>query len=144
MPLTLTSQDHMRGSGHFTVRPPVEDYWRLYDGMEVLILPRRYGGLSLKVQEALGAGMVVVMSDVSPNREWPIIPIHATNGQWVDLPGGRIQMAHPDMNHLVEVLLEVKVNEDLRERQKEAARRWALDHSWDALLPLWREKLEAL
>lgn len=41
----------------------------LYVDQDVLVLPRRFGGLSLPVHEALGAGMPTIMTAVSPN-EW--------------------------------------------------------------------------
>lgn len=52
-------------------RDPVD----LYRDFDALILPRRYGGLSLTCNEALMSGMPVIMPDISPNngllpREW--------------------------------------------------------------------------
>jgi len=44
-------------------------YWDLYTG-GVLILPRRFGGLCLPAQEAIGAGMPVIMTDIDPNDAW--------------------------------------------------------------------------
>jgi len=41
----------------------------LYIGFEALILPRRYGGLSLTTNEALMSGMPVMMTDISPNNK---------------------------------------------------------------------------
>lgn len=41
----------------------------LYKDFDALILPRRYGGLSLVVNEALMCGLPVIMTDVSPNNE---------------------------------------------------------------------------
>ncbi len=41
----------------------------LYKGYEALILPRRYGGLSLTTNEALMSGLPVLMTDISPNNE---------------------------------------------------------------------------
>jgi glycosyltransferase involved in cell wall biosynthesis len=35
-----------------------------------LIIPRKYGGLCLPINEALGAGMPVVATDISPNNLW--------------------------------------------------------------------------
>ena len=60
-----------------SVMSNVEDRWDLYRDADVLVLPRRYGGLSLPVLEAIGMGLAVVMTDCAPNREWPIIPIPA-------------------------------------------------------------------
>jgi glycosyltransferase involved in cell wall biosynthesis len=46
------------------------NYWDNYTGFDCLILPRRFGGLCLPVNEALGAGMPVIMTDISPNNCW--------------------------------------------------------------------------
>lgn len=59
---------------------PVRDYWHNYDHGDVLVLPRRFGGLCLPVQEAMAAGMPTIMGDQSPNDdvlpgEW-LIPAH--------------------------------------------------------------------
>jgi len=48
----------------------VRDYWDLYRDGDVLLMPRRYGGLCLPVNEAIGAGMPVIMPDVEPNNTW--------------------------------------------------------------------------
>lgn len=47
----------------------VDEPCQLYKDYDALILPRRYGGLSLPVQEALMSGLPVIMTDISPNRE---------------------------------------------------------------------------
>lgn len=49
----------------------------LYRDFDALILPRRYGGLSLTCNEALMSGLPVIMPDISPNnkllpRDWVI------------------------------------------------------------------------
>lgn len=41
----------------------------MYEGFDALLLPRRYGGLSLTTCEALMSGLPVIMTDISPNRE---------------------------------------------------------------------------
>lgn len=41
----------------------------MYMGFDALILPRRYGGLSLTTNEALMSGLPVLMTDISPNDE---------------------------------------------------------------------------
>lgn len=48
----------------------IEDYADIYASGDCLVLPRRYGGLCLPVNEALSAGMPVVMTDLSPNNDW--------------------------------------------------------------------------
>lgn len=45
------------------------DVENMYKDFDALILPRRYGGLSLTTCEALMSGMPVIMPDISPNNE---------------------------------------------------------------------------
>lgn len=51
------------------------DQEELYTDFDAMILPRRYGGLCLPVNEALSSGLPVIMPNISPNysilpREW--------------------------------------------------------------------------
>lgn len=41
----------------------------MYSDFDAMILPRRYGGLSLTTNEALMSGLPVIMSDTSPNNK---------------------------------------------------------------------------
>lgn len=47
----------------------VVDYEDMYKEGDVLVLPRRYGGLCLPMQEALAAGIPVIMPEISPNDQ---------------------------------------------------------------------------
>ena len=50
----------------------IKDYKKnadLYRDFDALILPRRYGGLSLTTNEALLSGLPVMMTDISPNSQ---------------------------------------------------------------------------
>lgn len=46
-----------------------DNYWEIYDKGSILLMPRRFGGLCLPVQEALSVGMPVIMTKISPNTE---------------------------------------------------------------------------
>lgn len=46
-----------------------ENYYDNYSG-GVLVLPRKYGGLSLIINESLASGMPVIAPDISPNNLW--------------------------------------------------------------------------
>ena len=46
----------------------VRDYWTMYESGSVLVLPRRYGGLSMPMNEALSSGMPIVASALSPQN----------------------------------------------------------------------------
>lgn len=42
----------------------------LYKDFDAMILPRRWGGLSLTMDEALMSGLPVIMTDISPNKDY--------------------------------------------------------------------------
>jgi hypothetical protein len=46
----------------------VEDQQDLYNGFDALVLPRRYAGLCLPMNEALVSGLPIFMTDISPNN----------------------------------------------------------------------------
>lgn len=46
----------------------VENPADMYRGYDAMILPRRYGGLTLTMNEALMSGLPVIMLDISPNK----------------------------------------------------------------------------
>lgn len=57
------------------IQTDIDDPETMYRQGDVLVLPRRYGGLCLPAQEALSTGMPVIMTDISPNydllpKEW--------------------------------------------------------------------------
>jgi hypothetical protein len=65
--------DQVASLGNATVQVETGDtvnYWDNYDGQDVLVLPRRFGGLCLPAQEAIGAGLPVIMPDICPNNAW--------------------------------------------------------------------------
>lgn len=47
-----------------------KDYPDVYSQGDVLLLPRRYGGNCLPMNEALSIGMPVIMTDISPNNQF--------------------------------------------------------------------------
>lgn len=49
---------------------PAKNYEDNYLSQDVLILPRRYGGNCLPATEAIGTGMPLIMTDISPNNSW--------------------------------------------------------------------------
>lgn len=123
------------------VRGGPADYWRLYDDADVLVMPRRYGGLSLPVQEAMGAGLAVVMTDVEPNREWPIVPVVARPRSTIRTPGGTVQSYEPDPRRLGHFLSTLAERHELRHQHQREARAWAESASWANVRDRWIESL---
>lgn len=57
--------------GNIIVRhEEIDNYQDIYKGGDVLVLPRRYGGNCLPLNEAISLGMPVLMPAISPNTEF--------------------------------------------------------------------------
>jgi hypothetical protein len=69
---------------------PTDDQWGMYDDQDVLLLPRRYGGLCLPALEAASMGLVVAMPECSPNEELAAVRFPCRSRRRLNLPGGSI------------------------------------------------------
>lgn len=47
----------------------IPDQTSMYGGFDAMIMPRRYGGLCLPMNEALACALPVIMTDISPNNK---------------------------------------------------------------------------
>lgn len=120
----------------------IDDYRHLYDGADILVMPRRYGGLCLPVQEALGAGLGVVMTDCEPNLTWPVSPVRCAAGTVIRTPGGPVTLYDPDPTSIGETIDRLATHPDEVEELQRRARLWAAAHTWEALKPLYMAELE--
>jgi hypothetical protein len=48
----------------------VTNYWDLYKTGDVMVMPRRYGGLCLPLNEAMAAGMIPIMPNIDPQVQF--------------------------------------------------------------------------
>lgn len=147
--LTVTGQDgrlpaDLRARDHrVTVRcvpGGLEDRWDAYTG-DVLVLPRRYGGLCLPAQEAMAAGMAVVLTDVVPNDIWPGPRVAHRGRTERPMLGGSVPVTEPSGNALRAVMEHLATHPQEVEAHKADARAWADGHSWEALGDTWRAEL---
>lgn len=146
-PWRVTTQDGMR------IRPEVlaftevvgnvEDRWKLYEDCAVLVYPRRYGGQSLQVNEAMARGLAVVMGTNSPNLDWPIIGVPTRPGSRMNTPGGRLETHHVIPPQLVETVNTLANDQELVESYQLRALAWARDNAWSQWLPRIRELVDA-
>jgi glycosyltransferase involved in cell wall biosynthesis len=124
----------------------VIDYWHLYKVGSVLLLPRRYGGNCLPMNEALSIGMPVIMTDVEPQntflpKEWlvPATPKESFRART------DITVYEADPNALAEKMkwfANLSSEEMLAESKKADA--LAETISWDMLLPEYTKIIEDL
>ena len=145
--LTLASQGHvlpeLRSGGRVTITHRtggIGDYWALYDDFDVLIAPRRYGGLSLPTQEAMAAGLAVIMTDVEPNRYWPVLAVPATERGTMNTAIGQtpLMAAHPQA--LAEAIDSLDEHRMAMLQRDSVA--WAQAHSWSVMVDQYRSAFE--
>lgn len=120
----------------------VDDLWSMYDDQDILVLPRRYGGLSLPAVEASAAGLVVAMTDCSPNKELAAVLFPARPRGTLRLACGDIPSWQANPNEMAQMLdvlaTDFTIGEYLRDVQGE------LLHTWDEMRPRYMRAFEAL
>lgn len=122
-----------------------DDYADVYRlDAEALVLPRRYGGLSLPMQEAATAGLAVVTTDVEPQRRWfppdLLIPVAAYEPR--PMKAGMVPVAQPAPAAIAATLDRyVTAPRAVRAGWQDACRTWAQERSWARLLPRWQQVL---
>jgi glycosyltransferase involved in cell wall biosynthesis len=100
----------------------------LYNGFDAMLLPRRYAGLCLPMNEALISGLPVFMTDISPNnlilpKEWLVKSEHIDSFQAKSL----VDVYDGNPEHLASIVDEYMNNKDKRE-MKDSALQIGLNH----------------
>ncbi len=116
----------------------------LWEEGDVFVFPEKFNGLSLPLQEARAAGMLVMTTYRFPNLDWlPNPPLISPR----EIVRGR---AHPRFAEFDEAvhspeLIAAKIDEvygmDISENS-ESGRQWGIDHSWESLRPRYIEYFE--
>lgn len=138
--------DDLRGDERVTVTSGTflqEDLWRRGD---VFIFPEKFNGLSLPLQEARAAGMLVMCGDRFPMNTWlprePLIPVDGYLLSRIGPPYTPFDEAIISPNTIA-----AKIDEwygrDITEYSRQG-REWARSMSWNVLGPRYTEALEAL
>ena len=118
-------------------------YEQLWDGHDVYIAPEKFNGLSLPLQEARAAGMVVMTSDRYPHNTWlpkePLIPVTGY---------GRVCISQHYLEFdeaIIEPMVIAATIDSWYGRDisaiSESGRVWAEQNSWPALKDRWLEAL---
>lgn len=124
--------------GNATVRwfPPTAEYWQTLDtNPDVLVMPRRYGGLCLPVQEAAAQGIPAIMLDLEPQSGWldPECLVPASDPRPTMMKGGQFNVWSCRPEALAQTLDHWATHPGLVQSQSRKAREWAVDRSWDHL-----------
>lgn len=119
-----------------------QDRWAVYDDADVLVLPRRYGGLCLPVLEAMAAGLAIVMPDVEPQRsEWPVFTIPCEPARPIEMAAGMIHPVAVDPVFLAATITGLGKDREIVQSYREASLRWARLNDWAVLGPLYLDEL---
>lgn len=126
------------------IEEDLPNYWSLYDDGDVLIMPRRYGGQSLSVQEAMSCGLPVVMTDLEPQREWlPAECLTKTNGsKTLRTQAGMVDVHTPDPHSIAAVMDALSSNPQRVMELSAHANDWAEQHSWPNMRPRYESVIE--
>lgn len=118
-------------------------YDTLWDEGDVFVFPERFNGLSLPLQEARAAGMLVIATDRFPINTWlprdPLIPVGEYRRNQVS--GGCLEFddAIVDPKEIARRIDEW-YGKDISD-YSENGRKWAESMSWNNLKPLYMEAL---
>lgn len=137
----LMNDHHIRIPSNVTLNVnsvDAENYWDNYRGVDAVILPRRFGGLCLPANEAIGAGIPVIMPNICPNSRW--LPedwrIHAT------LAGEFRAKQHIQFYRTDPILLANKIDQLAQDQHfysesLTAAQKLRAELSWDTMKPVY-------
>lgn len=134
---------HTPDNVRLTIAPgDTENYWDNYSGFHALILPRRFGGLCLPANEAIGAGIPVIMPDTDPNntwlpREWLVRCSHAGEFRAKQ----HITYVRTDPELLAQQIDQLAQDQDFYTTAVAKALHLRDRYSWDTLAPLYRQVL---
>jgi hypothetical protein len=122
----------------------VDRYWSRYNDADVLLMPRRYAGLSLPMQEAAEAGMAIVSLDLPPQNRWlPAEALaHATEHHNVAMVGGLFPVHTTVPAELAKIMDALATSRDLVEMCSIRSLAYANSISWEALSGEYRQRFE--
>lgn len=120
------------------------EYWGMYRDGDVLLAPRRFGGQSLPVNEAMASGMPVLALDRDPERTWPgVWTIPAAPTKHLRTHAGPIDWYDASPRELAGAIDHLATHPEIVADLSTAADAHAETISWDTMLPRWHRMIEA-
>lgn len=119
------------------------NYWDVYEGADVLLAPRRYGGLSLPVREAASLGMPVIALNRRPENQWlpteSLVP--AISAGYLRTQAGQVRREGCSPKALAARIDRLAASPELVGKLSAASDAFAESVSWTRLKPLYEEAL---
>jgi hypothetical protein len=112
----------------------------VFQEADLLVLPRRYGGLCLPALEAAARGIPIVMPLIPPNDEYPAVYCSTSGSTPSRMKGGIFDVYDVDERKLLEAVTHARLNWSNVQAQ---VNEWALDNTWDVLHRVYVEAFEA-
>lgn len=123
-----------------------EERENLYTKGDCFVFPEKFNGLSLPLQEARAAGMLVMCGDRFPMNTWlptgPLIPVGFYRKNRIGPPYQEFDEAMFDPRVIAQTIDEW-YGEDIS-AYSESGKAWAEEHSWEMLKPMYLEELGSL
>lgn len=122
----------------------VDRYYDLYEGEEdVYIMPRKYGGLCLPLNEASSCGMPVIMTDVSPQNEFlPPEALLSAREVTEFMAKTMIKVYQTTAEEIADKIIELYHNPELVQMLSEASNAYADSISWENMRPVYLKTFE--
>lgn len=135
--------------GAIDYRPRPEDHWDLYRNADLLVLPRRYGCLSMTMLEAAAMGVPTLTTDLLPQSDWfrkwhPWLTIPAGPSVAQSMKGSQIHLGKPGVGvydprpeDLALAMDRLAARADVLDALRVEVRAWAEQRSWSVLRSAW-------
>lgn len=129
--------------GDVTVRgvPPVANYYDLWNDfdVDVLLQPRRYGGLNMLQLEAAAAGVPTICLDREPERRWDSsFRVPVTGSTPHRMKGGTFAVYDTEPEAVADAMSWCSTLVGI-DGVSAAADDWAESMAWHTLLPEWQQ-----
>jgi len=139
--------DLVKDDPRVEIRTEAENYCDCWKEGDVTILPRRYGGLSLQLNEAMSSGMIPITTKVDPQRRFVHLfsLIEPSGSKKIQTRGTEIDCYDINPATLADRIdLMANGTESYIEYLNNFSDEYAQSISWDTLKPAYIEILEKL
>lgn len=122
-----------------------ENYWEGWNdnSFDMLVLPRRYAGLCLPLQEAAACGIPALSLQLQPQENWPgVTCVPTSRSKKVTMAGGVFPVWDANPQILARAMDRLSVQPNELTALSEGAVEHANQISWDTLLSEYRDRLK--